>query len=128
MQLELTYSRKNNICQTTKNKNLLLKNSTTNHRTWAHWGHCGDNREGTLFSWLHIYCAHLAPVRFEHSVYRGSLMTTYIYIYIYICFFKTTQKLEIRKGKERLNHLLFMDDLKLYGSNENEWDFSVLWH
>ena len=42
--------------------------------------HCGDNREGTLFSWLHIYYAHLVSVRFEHSVCRGSLMTTYIYI------------------------------------------------
>ena len=31
-----------------------------------------------------IYYAHLASVRFEHSVFRGSLMTTYIYIYIYI--------------------------------------------
>ena len=40
--------------------------------------HCGDNREGTLFSWLHRYYPHLASVRFEHSVYRGSLMTTYI--------------------------------------------------
>ena len=39
---------------------------------------CGDNREGTLFSWLHIYYAHLASVRFEHSVCRGSLMTTNI--------------------------------------------------
>ena len=38
--------------------------------------HCRDNREGTLFSWLHIYYAHLASVRFEHSVCRGSLMTT----------------------------------------------------
>ena len=37
--------------------------------------HYGDNREGTLFSWLHIYYAHLAFVRFEHSVCRGSLMT-----------------------------------------------------
>ena len=46
--------------------------------------HCGDNREGTLFSWLHMNYAHLAFVRFEHSVCRGSLMTTYIYIYIYI--------------------------------------------
>ena len=26
------------------------------------------------------------------------------------------------KGKERLNHLLFMDDLKFYGSNDNEID------
>ena len=24
------------------------------------------------------------------------------------------------KGKERLNHLLFMDDLRLFGSNDNE--------
>ena len=29
------------------------------------------------------------------------------------------------KGKERLNHLLFMDDLKLYGSNDNEIDSLV---
>ena len=31
---------------------------------------------------FHIYYAHLASVRFEHSVCRGSLMTYYIYIYI----------------------------------------------
>ena len=29
--------------------------------------HCVDNREGTLFSWLHVYYVHLASVRFEHS-------------------------------------------------------------
>ena len=29
------------------------------------------------------------------------------------------------KGKERLNHLLFMDDLKFYCSNENEIDSIV---
>ena len=40
--------------------------------------------EGTLFSQSHIYYAHLASVRFQHSVCRGSLMATYIYIYIYI--------------------------------------------
>ena len=28
-----------------------------------------------------IYYAHLASMRFEHSVCRGSLMTIYIYIY-----------------------------------------------
>ena len=38
---------------------------------------------------LQICYVHLAYVRFEHSVYRGSLMTTdihiiYIYIYMYI--------------------------------------------
>ena len=39
--------------------------------------HCGDNWEDTLFLWLHINYTHLALVRFEHSVCRESLMTTY---------------------------------------------------
>ena len=37
--------------------------------------HCGDNREGILFSWLHICYAHLAFVRFEHSLCRGITYT-----------------------------------------------------
>ena len=36
------------------------------------------NREGTLFSWLHVNYVHLASVRYEHSVCHGSLITTYI--------------------------------------------------
>ena len=40
--------------------------------------HCCDNREGILFSWLHVYYAHLDFMRFEHSVCHGSLMITYI--------------------------------------------------
>ena len=34
--------------------------------------------------WSTTYYAHLAFVRFEHSVCHGSFMTTYINIYIYI--------------------------------------------
>ena len=41
-------------------------------------------REHYFHDYIYIYYAHLASVRFEHSVCRGSLMTTYIYIYIYI--------------------------------------------
>ena len=44
---------------------------------------------GHMFSWLHIYYAHLASVRFEQSVCRGSLMTTcrlYIILYMYIIY------------------------------------------
>ena len=36
--------------------------------------HCGDDQVGTLFSWLHIYYAHLASERSEHSVRHGSLI------------------------------------------------------
>ena len=57
--------------------------------------HCGDNREGALYSWLHVCCAHLASVRFEHSVCRRSLMTTYVYI--------SGQRLENKVGKELEN-------------------------
>ena len=42
--------------------------------------HCGDNREGTLFSWLHKNYARLPSVRFEHSVFRGSFMTTFTFL------------------------------------------------
>ena len=42
--------------------------------------HCGDNPEGTLFWWLHVY-TRLASVRSEHPVCRGSLMTTYIILF-----------------------------------------------
>ena len=50
----------------------------------GHMSHWSGNWEDTLFSRQHIYYAHLAAVIFEHSVFRGSLMTTYVYIYIYI--------------------------------------------
>ena len=35
------------------------------------------------------------------------------------------QGCSFQKGKSKLNHLLFMDDLKLYGSNQNEIDSLV---
>ena len=48
-----------------------------NPSTWvATQSHC-ETLEVTSFSWLHICYAHLASVRFEHSVCCGSLMTTY---------------------------------------------------
>ena len=47
--------------------------------------HCGDNWEGILFSWQHIYYALFTSVRFEHSVCAmDQLWPLYIYIYIYI--------------------------------------------
>ena len=48
-------------------------------------------REGTLLSWLRIYYADLAIVRFEHSVCCGSLMTTFdkLFFIFYIQLLKT---------------------------------------
>ena len=44
--------------------------------------HCADNREGTLFSLLHIYYAYLTFVRFQHSVCHESLKLPIICMYI----------------------------------------------
>ena len=43
--------------------------------------HCGDNWEGTLFSWLNIYYTHLASVKFEHCV----SWSTYDHLYYTPC-------------------------------------------
>ena len=55
--------------------------------------HCGDEPEGTLFSRLHIYYAHLLPVRLEKSwitydqyIYIHNMYIIYICTYIYIKF------------------------------------------
>ena len=39
--------------------------------------HCGDNLEGTLFSWLYMYYVHFAYLKFEQSV----LWITYDHLY-----------------------------------------------
>ena len=82
----------NTICPPSCHYNDFVANSCT----WVHdepyimccvqvyelpQSHSGENREGILRSLQHIYYAHLTSVRFEHSVCRGSLMTTYTYIY-----------------------------------------------
>ena len=42
--------------------------------------HCGDNRKGKSFSCLHKNYARLPSVRSEHSVFRGSFMTTFTFL------------------------------------------------
>ena len=43
--------------------------------------HCGNNREGTLFSWLHIYITPILLLWDLSTVCRGSVLTSYINIY-----------------------------------------------
>ena len=57
--------------------------------------HCGDNWEGTLFSWLHIYIYIIFPsyfcdtcvLRVSWITYDGLYIYIYTYIYIYIYFY-----------------------------------------
>ena len=55
---------------------------------------------GILFSWLHIYHAHLVSVRFEHSVCCELLMTTYIYIYFISLIYSIRMKRKLSTGKK----------------------------
>ena len=43
----------------------------------------------------HICYAHLASVRFEHSVYRGSIMTTYILLFSGFKFYSVVQQVHL---------------------------------
>ena len=46
-----------------------------------------ENAKVKLQIYIYLYYAHLASVRFEHSVCRGSIMTTYIYTDIFLSFY-----------------------------------------
>ena len=48
--------------------------------------HCGDNREGTLFSWLHIYITPILllwDLSTLYVIYR--VLCMYVYTYVCIC-------------------------------------------
>ena len=57
------------------------------------------------------------------------LFITFAFRYITDPFYNSFETDEamifILKGKSKLNHLLFMDDLKFYGSNQNKIDSLV---
>ena len=65
----------------------------------------------------------------RRGIFQGDSLSPLLFVVAYIpvtiIFRKLKQGYSFGKGKERLNHLLFMDDLKLYGSNDNEIDSLV---
>ena len=66
----------------------------------------GYHRNGLVATHAHghmmCYYAHLASVRFEHSVCRGLLVTIYIYIYIYIIYIYKLLQLDHENVKLRV--------------------------
>ena len=65
----------------------------------------------------------LAKVNIRRGIFRGDCLSPLLFV---ICMFPLTEILrQVQLGYtlkcgERLNHLLFMDDLKIYGKNERE--------
>ena len=59
----------------------------------------------------------------RRGIFQGDSLSPLLFVVAYIpvtILRKLKQGYSFGKGKERVNHLLFMDDLKLYGSNDNE--------
>ena len=62
--------------------------------------------------------------KFNRSIFQGDSFSPLLLIISLIPLTLVLRRLKqgysFQKGKSKLNHLLFMDDLKLYGSNQNQ--------
>ena len=71
----------------------------------------------------------LGKVNIRRGIFQGDSLSLLLFVValipVTIILRTLKQGYSFGKGKERLNHLLFMDDLKLYGSNDNEIDSIV---
>ena len=67
----------------------------------------------------------LGKVNIRQGIFQGDSLSLLLFVVasiVTIILRTLRQEYSFGKGKERLNHLLFMDDLKSYGSNDNEID------
>ena len=71
----------------------------------------------------------LGKVNIRWGIFQGYSLSPLLFVValipVTIILRTLKQGYSFGKGKERLNHLLFMDDLKLYSSNNNEIDSLV---
>ena len=68
-------------------------------------------------------------VNIRRDIFQGDSLSLLLFvvalILVTVILITLKQWYSFAKGKEKLNHLLFMDDLKLCASNDNEIDSSV---
>ena len=71
----------------------------------------------------------LGKVNIRRGIFQGDSLSSLLFVValipVTIILRTLKQGYSFGKGKERLNHLLFMDDLKLYVSNDNKIDSLV---
>ena len=77
---------------------------------------------------VELTCAneHLGEVKIRRGIFQGDVLSPLLFVITLIpftCVLKTTKHgYEFAKKREKINHLLYMDDLKLYAKNEKEFD------
>ena len=68
----------------------------------------------------------LGDVNIRRGIFPGDSLSPLLFVVCFIPFSvilrKTKGKYQLGKEGESINHLLFMDDLKLYGSDERQID------
>ena len=71
----------------------------------------------------------LGKVNIRRGIFAGDSLSPLLFVValvpVTVILRTLKQGNSFRKVKERLNHLLFMDDLRLYGNNDNEIDSVV---
>ena len=68
----------------------------------------------------------LGEININRDIFQGDFLSPLLFalslIPLTLVLRQMEQRYSFRKGKRKLNHVLFMDDLKLYGNNQNEID------
>ena len=85
--------------------------------------------EKTMKDWrVELTCGnqHLGEVKIKRGIFQGDALSLLLFVTTLIpltSVLKTTKhSYEFAKNREKINHLLYMDDLKLYAKNEKELD------
>ena len=72
----------------------------------------------------------LGNVNIRRGIFQGDSLSLLLFVAclipLSVILRKTQGKYQLSKEGESINHLLFMDDLKLYGSDERQIDLSLI--
>ena len=71
----------------------------------------------------------LGEVNINRGILQGDALSPLLFVISLISLILVLRRMKqgysFQKGKSKMNHLLFMDDLKLYGGSQNEIDSLV---
>ena len=71
----------------------------------------------------------LAEVNIRRGIFQGDSLSPLLFVVAMIPMTRVLQKIDVgyqfKKGGSRINHLMFMDDIKLYGKSAKEIDTLV---
>ena len=85
--------------------------------------------KNTMANWKTILTSSgvtLAEVNIRRGIFQGDSLSPLLFVIAMIPMTRVLEKMregyQLEKGNNRINHLMFMDDIKLYGKNSKEID------